>query len=415
MPESHTIVVGGGIVGISASYFLARRGERVTLLEKGDCAHSASTGNAGLISLGHPPLPRPGLTARAIRWMIDSGSPLYIPPRLDWRLPLWLWRFHQACGAEQFRRSMEILAEHGRAAGACFRQLVEDEGIEFEYRSTGQLEVFRTEAGVRTGAAEAALMREHGFDVGVVSGEEIRRREPALRPEVRGALILRDNAFADPGVFVRELLDRARRRGVVLREQAAVDRLLVDGGRCAGVRLADGERIESNHTVLAAGIWSTALARQHGVRIPMQPAKGYHVELSLPTPPLTTAAVLAEAFVAATPLAGGLRLAGTLEFSGINHRMVMKRLDMLRRGARRYLHGIDDARTRATWCGLRPCTADGLPVIGWAPRAPDLFIATGHAMMGFTLGPLTGRLVSEALLDGKPSLDLAGLGPERFR
>ena len=147
----------------------------------------------------------------------------------------------------------------------------------------------------------------------------------------------------------------------------------------------------------------------------MQPAKGYHVELSLPIPPLTTAAVLAEAFVAATPLAGGLRLAGTLEFSGINHRMVMKRLDLLRRGARRYLHGIDDARTRATWCGLRPCTADGLPVIGWAPRAPDLFIATGHAMMGFTLGPLTGRLVSEALVDGKPSLDLAGLGPERFR
>ena len=162
-------------------------------------------------------------------------------------------------------------------------------------------------------------------------------------------------------------------------------------------------------------IWTTELAARIGVRVPMQAGKGYHRNISRPTPCLSMASVLAERHVAVTPMAGLLRLSGTVEFSGINHRMVQKRLDMLTAAARQYLRGIGQTQTLSEWCGLRPCTADGLPVVGWAPRPGGVFIATGHARMGFTLGPVTGRLASECILDGRPSVDISALRAERFQ
>jgi D-amino-acid dehydrogenase len=178
--------------------------------------------------------------------------------------------------------------------------------------------------------------------------------------------------------------------------------------------LDDGRTIDADRLVLAAGSWTTRLARTIGIDIPMQPGKGYHVDLDETSHLPSTTCVLAETFVAATPLNGGLRLAGTVELSGMNLEIVQKRLEMLSVGARAYIRGIDEARVRSTWCGLRPLTADGLPVIGWAPGVDGVFVATGHAMMGFLLGPLTGRLASEALLDGKTSLDVAALAADRF-
>jgi D-amino-acid dehydrogenase len=180
------------------------------------------------------------------------------------------------------------------------------------------------------------------------------------------------------------------------------------------VRTAEGERLDAGAVVLAAGAWSTALARQAGVRVPMEAAKGYHVMLDRPSPCLEMAAVLAERFVAVNPMAGGLRLAGTLEFSGISARIVPRRAEALVRGARLYLDGIDSAPVRSTWCGLRPCTADGLPALGWAPGVGNLFVATGHAMMGFALGPLAGRAAAECVLDGRASIDLSPFDPARF-
>jgi D-amino-acid dehydrogenase len=172
--------------------------------------------------------------------------------------------------------------------------------------------------------------------------------------------------------------------------------------------------VEGDRLGLAAGSWTSRLARDIGVRVPLQAGKGYHVNLSgLPVRPGTTS-VLAETFVAVTPLDGGLRLAGTVELSGLNLRIAPHRLARLSAGARDYLRGIDEARVESTWCGLRPLTPDGLPAIGWAPRARGVFIATGHAMMGFLLGPLTGRLVSEALLDGRLSLDAGAMRADRF-
>ena len=185
-------------------------------------------------------------------------------------------------------------------------------------------------------------------------------------------------------------------------------------GRFRSVELRDGRRIDGDRVVLAAGSWTTGLAAAIGVRVPMQPGKGYHIDLAaVPFRPSTTC-VLAETFVAVTPLGEGLRLAGTIELSGLDQRISRDRLERLMTGARSYLRGIDSAEVVSEWCGLRPLTADGLPAIGWARGVEGVFIATGHAMMGFLLGPLTGLLASEILLDGSPSIEIGPMRADRF-
>lgn len=414
MSGSHTVVVGAGVVGVCTAYYLARRGHEVTLLDKGDIGSGASFGNAGIIAPGHPPLPRPGLIKQAIKWMFDSASPLYIPPRLDRRLLSWLWEFRRACTHVHEIHCMKILARLGRESLACFDQLVSEEGIGCEYQRRGWMEVFRTTAGLETGRRDAELVRRFGFEAEVLSPEALRDCEPALRPGAAGAVRYVDSATADPHRFVVELADRARGHGAVVRPHTDVGEILFRNGRVAGVRIGGGERIAADTLVLAAGTWTTRLAETIGLHIPMQPGKGYHLNLVAPDPCPRSACVLGEVYVAATPMGGGLRLAGTMEFSGLNHRLHRRRLEMLVAGARKYLAGIDEARPVSTWCGLRPCTADGLPVVGWARDVPGVLVATGHARMGFTLGPVTGKLISECIVDGEPSIDLDPLRVERF-
>ncbi|MCP3902476.1 MAG: FAD-dependent oxidoreductase [Planctomycetes bacterium] len=411
----HTLIIGGGVVGVSAAYFLARRGAPVTLLDPTDLTDSASTGNAGLIAIDHGPLPRPGLARQAAKWILDPGNPLYIPLRPSLARLRWFMAFHRACRPAHHDHCFRALNAHGHAAGACFASLVADEALDCEYHATGQYDVFMTEPGLEQGVEEVRRIRDAGYGAEVLDGAELRRREPAYRDEVVGAILFTDRAFANPGAFLSELAERARSHGAQIRTGIAARELIVDRDRCAGAITTDGERLEAEHVVLAAGAWSSTLAARAGIRLPMEAGKGYHLTVSSPDPPLTTAAVLAETFVAMNPLRDGLRLAGTLEFSGINHRLVRKRLDMLLRGARRYVRGMNDVTVHAEWCGLRPCTSDGLPMLGWAPRVRKCFLATGHAMMGFALGPLAGRIASECILDGEPSVPIDAFTPTRFQ
>ena len=205
MAREHTIVIGGGIVGVSAAYYLARRGHRVTLVERGEIGDGASSGSAGIIAIGHPPLPRPGLIRQVLKWMIDGGSPLYIPPRLDLSLFRWLWDFRRACTDDHFRYCMSVLTVLGRETRACFEQIMADESMTCEYHRDGWREVFRTDAGFAGGRREAELLLEHDFQIEVLDGDELRRREPAFRPEVVWAILYTESAFMDPMSFLTEL------------------------------------------------------------------------------------------------------------------------------------------------------------------------------------------------------------------
>jgi D-amino-acid dehydrogenase len=386
----------------------------VTVIERSPVGVGASSGNAGIIALGHPPLPRPGLPGRLLRLLLDRSSPLYIPPRLDASLIGWTLSFLRACSAASYERSLGILARLGWKAGACLHEIIEGERIDCEYQRRGWLEIFRTAEGLRSGMETAEKLRRFGYNVDEMTGEELRGREPAYNEEVVGALHYTDSAFADPCKFVTAIAARASNHGARMLFETEARRLVVEDGRFRSVELSDGRRVDGDRVVLAAGSWTTGLAAAIGIRVPMQPGKGYHIDLSNIQVRPSTTSVLAETFVAVTPLGEGLRLAGTIELSGLDRRISRDRLERLMSGARSYLLGIERAEVVSEWCGLRPLTADGLPAIGWARGADGVFIATGHAMMGFLLGPLTGLLASEILLDGSPSIEIGPLSADRF-
>lgn len=410
---SGTVIVGGGVVGLSTAYYLARRGHAVTVLDDRDLTTSASTGNAGIIALGHPPMPRPGLVIQTLKWMLDARSPLYITPRLDPALIGWMWSFRSACRPAVFERSMQLLATLGKATASCFDEMLA-EGIECDHRPHGWLEVYKTDAAREDVETDAELMRSAGYGVEHLDRDALHAAEPAFADDVRGGVRYRESFSIDPGAFLRGLADRCTAHGALVRDRTAVRRFVRDDGHLDAVETEDGEHIEAETFVLAAGSWSTPLARALGVRVPMQAGKGYHVHVPSTDPPLRTASVCVEQHVAVTPMGDHLRLAGTVELSGLNLDLHQHRVAMLGASAREYLPGVDPTAASPGWCGLRPCTADGLPVVGWAPGLSNLFIATGHARMGMTLGPITGKLASEWMLDGRPSIDIAALDPKRF-
>ncbi len=414
MPDQPIIIIGGGVVGVCAAYELASAGAPVTLLERGAIAGEASWGNAGQMAIGHPPIPRPGLAVQALKWMFDPQSPLHISPSAGWSMLPWLWEFWRACSAARLAKSMVTLAEMGRQTKPLFDEYIEREAIACDYRHAGIMDVFRTEGGAAGGRKFVEFMQGYGFDAHWLDGAEVEKREPAFRKGVVGAALNAESTSLDPAKFVEGLAAGATKHGATLRANAPVRTIDIVDGAVHAVVLEDGERIESSRVVLAAGIWSSSMARTIGVRIPMQAGKGYHRDIEQDGPRLTTPCVLAERFVACTPIENRLRLAGTLEFTGVNNIMRPARLEALSNAAHEYLTGVDGKEPITEWCGLRPCPADGMPIIGWAPRVKGLCVATGHSMLGMTLGPVTGRLVRQLVLGEPLTMDMAPLSADRF-
>lgn len=412
MSRSHTVVVGGGVIGVATAYYLAQRGEEVTLVEQDELCSGCSQGNAGQITPGHLPLPQPGTMARNMRWLFKPTSPLYVSPRLDVQLLGWLWQFNQACTRSHLRRATEILCRLGEASRALFDELTGE--VRFRYSHQGRLEVCRSEKTYQAACAEAELLRCCGFDSRRLRGAEVRQLEPAIHEEVAGAIYYPNSGFCNPQEFVVRLAAAAEASGANLRCNTQVTDLKVRRGRVACVLTKD-EPIEADTFVLACGSWTPRLARRIGLPLPVQPGKGYHLDIARPPVCPAVPVVLVEERIFVTPVDDeSLRLAGTMEFSGFNLKQRPARLQMLATGAGRYLAGVRGAEVRSRWCHLRPMTPDGLPIIGRAPQAGNLWIATGHGMLGLTQGPITGKLLAEWITEGQTSIDLAALRPDRF-
>jgi D-amino-acid dehydrogenase len=412
MSEHRVVVVGGGVIGVCCAYFLAKAGADVVLVERDDIGKGVSYGNAGTVAAGHPPLNKPGRIRRSIMELLDPRSPLYIPVRWDPGLVKWLWTFRRFCTDRHLEASMSALAPLGHETLKLFDSLVEGETLDCAYKREGYYEVCRTEKGLEGAKGDAAMMLAHGYHPRVLTGGELLEIEPALLEGVTGGVHFPDAATCDPYRFVVELADRTERFGARFQTGQGVAEILGRDSRVEGVRLTNGEVLESDSVVLATGAYSVNLLKKFGLHLPVQAGKGYHRDLDLaaagaPTPGI--ACVMAETSVFCTPMGRFTRLAGTMEFSGVNHELRRGRLEQLTSSAKGYLKGVGDAPHHSEWCGLRPCTPDGMPFVGPVPGQAGLFVAIGHAMLGFTLGPITGKLIEEHVLQGATSLDSSAL------
>lgn len=387
------------------------------MLERDQVGKGASFGNAGSIAPGHPPINKPGRVRQALKSLFKPLSPLYVAPRFDPALAKWLWSFRQACTEAQVEFCMRTLGPMGHASRALFDELIETENLRCWFCRDGYYEIYLTERGLESAKAESGMLLRHGFHPEVLSGEELRRREPAINDQVVGGIYYPEAATINPYQFVIEMAGRAERHGANFQTTTGVVALRIANNRTRGIQLQNGELVEADCVVLAAGAYSVPLLSKLGIRFPLQAAKGYHrdCEPKAGAPPLLShACVLGESMVFCTPMDGFVRFAGTLELSGVNHQIRRPRLEQLTNAAARYLKTLQDATVESEWCGLRPCLPDGLPAVGAVSRYSGLFVATGHAMMGLTLGPITGKLMAECVLDGASSMDITALHPDRF-
>ncbi len=412
--RADVLVVGAGVVGVAAAHFLAARGRAVTVVEAGDVASGSSYGNAGLFVPSHSvPLAAPGVVAKGMRWMFDPDSPFYIKFRWDRALLSWLWKFRAACREDRARRAIPLLRDLHRASGGLFDELVRLDGMDCAWARRGLLSVCRTKRALEDGMAEAKLLGEYGLATEVLDAPAARALVPALREGLAGAIRWPEDAHLEPASFVRTLARHAEARGAKILTRTEVIGFDAAGPRIAEVRTTRG-LFRPEEVVLAAGSWSPGLARSLGLAVPIQPAKGYSIALSMPSPPPSLPLLLAEAKVGVTPMGKFLRLAGTLEIAGLDFSINERRVEAIRRGAREFLEGLDSLEELEVWRGLRPCTPDGLPMVGRPRRLENLILATGHAMIGLSLGPITGKLVAEIAARETPSIDLALLSPDRF-
>jgi D-amino-acid dehydrogenase len=403
-------VIGAGVIGAASAYELAGAGARVTVLERGrGWGEGCSWGNAGLIVPSHSrPIAAPEALRAGLGWMLRPDSPFGL--RLRPSLAPWLLRFVRASTASRAAAGERLQRELAVESLALLAELAGD-GIDAGFARRGCLTVHTTEDGAEHAAAEAASETGRALGARVLSAAEARELEPALSGAVRGGVLFPDEAQCDPVRLVRSLGAAAIGRGAQLRDGTEVVGLRADSG---GVRI-DTTRgpLTAGHVVLAAGAWSGRLAAAAGLELPLQGGKGYAVEWDPAAAPLRIPLYMHDQRCVANPMGDRLRMTGGLLLDGLDERFDPRRVAAIRVAAAAVL-GIH-AEPRLTWRGLRPCTPDGLPVIGIHARAPRVVIATGHGMLGVTLAPLTGRLVAD-LVAGRPDQPaLARLSPERFR
>ena len=404
-------MVGGGVIGACCALELQRAGARVTLLERGpELAWGCSAGNAGLIHHSVP-LATPANLRNGLRWMLTPDSPFYL--RLRPGVLPWLARFAAACTPERAAASARILRSLS-ASSLAHHAAYAAEGLGTGFERQGTILVYLTDDGLAAGRDEARGHATAGVRSEILTTREAKTLEPALADGFAGAVYYPDEAHCEPAGFVHAIGRAAAEAGAEIQTRVEVISLRTRGGRVASLQTTAGE-VAAETVVLAAGAWTARLAATVGVFCPLEGGKGYHVDVEAAAADPRIPVYVQESRVIATPLPGRLRLSGTLELAGLDLSVDERRVEAIVRGMERALPGLGSRPRLETWRGLRPCTPDGLPVIGRAPEAENLVLATGHAMMGLTLAPATARLVA-GLVAGVPALDeLAPFRPERFR
>ncbi len=409
------LIIGGGSIGLNAAYYLLKAGRGVTLLDEKAIGVGSSAGNAGHIVPSHiVPLAAPGIIPTAIKWLLDTkNSPFSMKISLNPAYLWWLMQFAAACSEQNVTRAIPPLKSLGLLSARNFATLIADEKFDCHYRETGLLFLYKTETAFAGGRHEAETLHQHGLPAEVLGKTAVHDREPAALPDIIGGVHFTGDSSLNPVVFLRLLAARARQLGADLRENTPVTGFETSGGKITRVRAPHGD-FEPQLVVLAAGAWSPLAARGLGLNIPVQPARGYSLTMPATQVMPRQALLLGERRVAVTPMGDVLRFTGRLELGDLGTHPNPKHIAQIERAVREYIQVDEKLDIQETWAGLRPTTPDGMPIIGFSAKYANLILATGHAMLGLSLGPGTGQLVAELATGQEPAFDIRPLKAERF-
>ena len=382
------------------------------MLDAGPVGAGASWGNAGWVSPSlSAPIPGPAAVVTALRSVGKPDSPLWLAPQPDPAFALWGLSFLRHCTRASNERGLAATALLSKDAFR-FYDVMRADGIAVGLERRGLLFIARSAAELDAELAELSRSASHGVAAGItrLSGDECRDRQPVIGPDVAGGVFVGSDGHLDPRRLTAALAALVTSRGGTIRAGTPVRGFAVRDGRVAAVLAGAGEQIAADSVVIAAGALSAPVTRLLGARLPMTAGKGYSVSVACPELP-EAPMYLVESRAGATPLAGRLRLAGTIEFSGLNSRLDRRRITSLTRAARAYFPALDWTDVADEWTGMRPLLPDGLPVLDRVPGTANAFVATGHSTLGITLAAVTGAHMAEFVSTGTAP---AVLRPFRF-
>ncbi len=410
------VVIGAGVVGLSSAYFLSKEGFEVTVLDQNPPGtENCSFGNGGMIVPSHfTPLAAPGMVRMGLKMMLNPKGPFRIKPSLNPELLGWMWKFMRAANQAHVDRSKRLLLDLNFASKKLYEELSSlPEAESWGLTSKGLIALCKDPQVLHHESELAQAGRDLGLDIETLTPEQLEQTDPNITMDVAGGVLFKADAHLAPHKFV-EWLRNQMPTSVQILENQEVTGFEVSGGRIHKV-LTSKESHAADQVVLAAGAWSGQLGRKLGLKIPMQAGKGYSFMVENPVELPDLCALLIEARIAVTPMMGQLRFGGTMEIAGVDLSINPTRVQGIKENIPRYYPKFKQEHFPAkVWAGLRPCSPDGLPYLGRCHKVSNLILSAGHSMMGLSLGPITGKLVSQIAANRQPEFDLSILSPERY-
>lgn len=417
MPRS-LVIIGGGIVGLCAAYYARRAGLEVTLLERdGPEARGCSWGNAGMVTPSHfVPLAAPGMVELGLRMLFNPRSAFSIRPSLDPEFLQWLVRFWRSANPAHVKAAAPHLLALNLHSRALYQELAADLGDDFGLTTRGLLMLCKRPETLEHEARVAEMARGLGLQAQVLDRAGLVTIDPEVRMEVAGGVYFPQDCHLCPDRLLPALRKAVEASGVRLLWELPVSGFRTEGGRVRAAVTARGE-VEGDAFLACGGSWTASLLRPVGIRLPLQAGKGYSFSVPHAKPLPRVCSILLEARIAVTPMGEALRFAGTMELAGLDLSVSLRRVEGMVQAIPEYLpdYPAPELAGLPVWSGLRPCSPDGLPYLGRTARLENLWIATGHAMMGLSLGPATGQLLAQELAGEPPALDLRPYSPDRFQ
>lgn len=412
------VVLGGGIIGLSSAYYLQQTGHEVTVIDKTDISSNCSYGNAGYVCPSHfIPLATPGIVKQGLKWMWNSRSPFYVQPRLSMSLIDWGLKFMRSATPGNVARAAVPLRDIALISQKMYESWTKLPQFNFAYEHKGLLEIFQTDEGATHAEHTVHQAHELGLtDTDLLSYDQLQAMEPQTEILAKGAIFFKCDAHLYPNKLMHQMIAHLKKSGVHLKTEETVTGFENKDGKITKV-LTDKSAYDADAVVLATGSWSRELAAKMDVRIPLVPGRGYSVTLEDSPYKINYPAILLEGKAALTPMDGNkIRFGGTMEITSTHTPPRIERVEGLLAAVKRFYPAFDVPvpSIDKIWWGYRPCSADGLPYLGRTNRWRNVVMATGHAMLGLSLGAGTGKLVSEIVNEETLSMDIRPFDPNRF-
>lgn len=416
MPHSDIVIIGGGAIGLSSAYYLNQKGFDVTILDSNDknLYNSCSWGSSGMIVPSHiVPLAAPGVIKQGLKWLLDPESPFSIEFKPSIEMISWLLKFRKAANKKHVKQAADLLRNLSMDSRSLYKKL--NEQIDFEFETKGILMLCKGEKTLKEEIAVSVMAQNIGMKAKNLNPAEINKLETGMKTEIAGGVYYPSDAHFNPGLYLSSMKKILINSGVKIFHKTKVHSINIDKEKITSVN-TEHDNWKAKKFILCAGSFSSKLVKQIKLKMPLMGGKGYSISIDNIQKKPALPAILVEARIASTPMGKIWRLGGTMTVTQGSTKINNRKLSAMVRNVKKYYpeYNISSAQSLKPWVGLRPLSADGLPYIGPFKKYPNLIAATGHAMLGVSLAPVTGHLVSNIISEESFDYDMKLLSPDRF-